>query len=342
MNRSLLAVALSAALMLSGLATARGQVANLPSYPSLTVSGVCNAGTVQEYVSTVQINGANVLNRLFGPIISSGPFAGQIVCPPNQPLPPGGVVELGAIGVDFNVPLSVGVIADTPFSFTGTVAIYFDVNRDYVFSPGEALALSFVGRSPRTTAQALDSFFGSLDLSGYPLAELPFRIVYQSPDFGGLPPSAGSLGNGSVINGVFVDPSRSLAPFQENSINASMAVDGVVGSPVVGTAVNVTPTSVLELDSVLTGPANKWTIGAFVGVPAPYFVTNPGAQIVNVDFTDPSFIFTNDLATAPPFVPQTIPIGNLANLPASITIQLLICDPTAPDGFWLSQATELM
>lgn len=139
--------------------------------------------------------------------------------------------------------------------------------------------------------------------------------------------------------------------FQINQPTASMATDGVQGSATakatlsscIGTVVNLSFASPLQgqiFDVALSSRAlRSVTGGAFV---------SGGNQIVNVDFTDPSFQWMFGGATVGS---MTFP-GNFTcpcpTLPYAVSSaltnsgQMLIIDPTAADGSSLSQGCEVV
>lgn len=133
--------------------------------------------------------------------------------------------------------------------------------------------------------------------------------------------------------------------YETNSPEANLDVNGVMGMGVTPGRVTVplgTPV-VLNVTSTLTG--NLYDMGIAVAPIVPALFTTPNFQTINVDLFHPSFFFLNSGTPAPNLIPfpgnYTIPF-NAPAFPLTISAQMIILDPTHPDGFQLSQAPELI
>lgn len=119
-------------------------------------------------------------------------------------------------------------------------------------------------------------------------------------------------------------------------------VQGTVSSPATPTVTTGTPANFNLSSTALAGA--PWDVGVgtapLVGATAGGMTLSDG-QIVNVDFTDPTFgfLFTPPFS-GPPFANLNGGVPTAA--PAMTSFQMALIDPSTASGFRLSQATRLI
>ncbi|MAG57948.1 MAG: hypothetical protein CMJ83_16815 [Planctomycetes bacterium] len=139
--------------------------------------------------------------------------------------------------------------------------------------------------------------------------------------------------------------------FQQNSANCSHDYNGAMGNGALPAQLSVN--SGMVLTSTLTGVGQFWECAVALG-PAlgrsiqPPFLTTP-TQVVNLDY--PAIVFYLNgaligapLAPTPAAFPGNVSLAFVAPIvpsPITLTQQCIVFDIGSPDGFWLSQATEL-
>jgi hypothetical protein len=134
----------------------------------------------------------------------------------------------------------------------------------------------------------------------------------------------------------------SATPFQANQANASLDINGVTTNgfnpPVTMSCVGSSLS--LNLASALTG--SGWEMGIALASVQPSLFTSSNNQVVNVDFLSPTFRYLFG-GLSPTFVPfqgnLSIPLSS--PFPVVASAQMVVVDPSHPDGVSLSQAAEV-
>ena len=138
-----------------------------------------------------------------------------------------------------------------------------------------------------------------------------------------------------------------VVEYQVNSAEATLTLDGLVGtpcSPAIVTKGQNLPT-ILALSGTLSGFGfDAGIVGApLLPVSSGAFVTSNG-QILNLNQGVPPMIFLiggSSLSLTVPFPGNLVLPFNTPGSPLTATIQMVIVDPTHPDGARLSQGSEL-
>jgi hypothetical protein len=133
-----------------------------------------------------------------------------------------------------------------------------------------------------------------------------------------------------------------FAQWQVNQSGASVTINGTQGTsllPNVFVTAAGAPVAV-GLSSTTVGQGWEVLVTSGPGVPAGGgALVTAGGQIVNINLSDPTLTFLNNL-TFPPFASMTVPVSFPA--PAHLSFQMAVLDPThPPDGFWVSAITGL-
>ena len=127
-----------------------------------------------------------------------------------------------------------------------------------------------------------------------------------------------------------------VGDYQTNSAVASLDVNGVQASltaPAVTTVPFGQPVTV-NWQSTLSGYPFDIVVTGTPLLPANYI--SPNGQIVNVDFVSGYFFAFGGFGAS--FFPQSV---NVTLPPGTFSAQMAILDPSAPDGFHLSQAVQI-
>ncbi len=135
------------------------------------------------------------------------------------------------------------------------------------------------------------------------------------------------------------------AEYQLNQLEASLLVNGTVGSATAPTIINVSVggTATAVLSSTLIG--NAWDVGQTVGPLVPGSaggVTLPDGQIINIDLIDPTFTTIYNPAFSGPAWQGSLSVGLPTGGLFSVSGQFVLVDPTTPSGFRASQASRLV
>ena len=156
----------------------------------------------------------------------------------------------------------------------------------------------------------------------------------------------GTFNGGATWNGPFSFANRpwkfrlqcAASLYQVNQVGASLDVNGVMTG---GLTPAITTIGASTGTATIAGTVGQpWDIAYTVNdtlVPSGLITT--AGQVVNLNFTAPSFAFAFGAAFANSLAPfsTSVALGGLTTFEA----QLMVLDPTSPDAFWLSQAIQI-
>jgi hypothetical protein len=142
--------------------------------------------------------------------------------------------------------------------------------------------------------------------------------------------------------------------FQQNQATASLDIDKEVGSPASHATANVPQSALFTLTLSSTRAGFPWELAGVAISPTPGFLIL-SQNILNLDITHPSTFFHNggfqsgwgSVVVIPGLPPtsSTITLNQVIAappFPLSVGLQFAIADPASPDGFHLSQPTQLV
>jgi len=137
-------------------------------------------------------------------------------------------------------------------------------------------------------------------------------------------------------------PTIPAEAWQVNQPGAHLDIDGLTNNPFVGPIVaNKVIGSAGTVNYSSTAAGNPFDILVVQGPAVWANIWTPTGQKSNINFFDPSLFFAFGFFNAlMPAGPQQIPFAS-PTVPATISLQMVVADPTSADGFWLSAAWEL-
>ncbi len=149
--------------------------------------------------------------------------------------------------------------------------------------------------------------------------------------------------NNESVPVIKIDYTLGQSPWQVNSTQASLDLNGQSPPPCTGGPITVTTCSgapvIATIGTTLTGNPFDLFFTASAAVPsnAGGFAT-PGGQHLNLNISDPTFagLFAPNFA---PIAPAAITASLPA--PALVSVQMIVLDPTNAEGFRLSAANQL-
>lgn len=131
--------------------------------------------------------------------------------------------------------------------------------------------------------------------------------------------------------------------YQVNQAQASLTLNGVMGTPSAVALVNLGIGQAGTLAFAGSNVGQLWELGVgqapLVSATQGAFITGDG-EIVNLDLADPTLSFLWNSFQSPPFAPFSLAVS----FPAATTLsaQMAITDPASVSGFRLTQPTRLI
>jgi hypothetical protein len=151
--------------------------------------------------------------------------------------------------------------------------------------------------------------------------------------------------NGSRVS-LLTSPAACPPPgpqYQTNSFNASLDINGVVGTPTTAATLTIPTGNPITLTLFSFNTGQSWELGygtsPLVGASSGVFTSSDG-QFVNLDLTDPTAGVWWNYFQSPPFISTTIPFT--PTVPLTLSLQMIVFAPSLPSGIGISQPNRLI